>query len=122
MACVRPPMHTHMHACIANTRDGEALSRYRVTDGQPLDKKKTTQCPWANKTSEHTRTPPPPPHRVIYEYGEERKSRSIARKIVAARLNKPIETTLELCRIIGACVCKSVNLGHLGHGSICLPL
>ena len=43
-------------------------------------------------------------HRVIYEYGEERKSRSIARKIVAARLNKPIETTLELCRIIGACI------------------
>jgi 16S rRNA (cytosine1402-N4)-methyltransferase len=39
--------------------------------------------------------------RVIYEYGEERKSRAIARKIVAARQVKPIETTLELCRVIG---------------------
>jgi len=39
--------------------------------------------------------------RVIYEYGEERKSRSMARKIVAARELKPIDTTLELCRIIG---------------------
>ncbi|EKX50828.1 hypothetical protein GUITHDRAFT_85227 [Guillardia theta CCMP2712] len=34
---------------------------------------------------------------VIYQYGEERKSRSIAKKIVTARTEKPISTTLVLC-------------------------
>lgn len=38
--------------------------------------------------------------RVIYEYGDERKSRSIAREIEAARAIQPIETTTELVRII----------------------
>ncbi len=37
---------------------------------------------------------------LIYHYGEERKSRQIARKIAEYRRNKPIETTTELADII----------------------
>ena len=37
---------------------------------------------------------------LIYTYGEERKSRQIAAKIVAYRQNKPIQTTTELADII----------------------
>ncbi|MEZ5852159.1 MAG: 16S rRNA (cytosine(1402)-N(4))-methyltransferase RsmH [Hyphomicrobiaceae bacterium] len=37
---------------------------------------------------------------IIYLLGEERKSRRIASAIVAARRNKPIETTAELARIV----------------------
>lgn len=37
---------------------------------------------------------------LIYEFGEERKSRQIAAHIVAARRQKPIETTTELANII----------------------
>lgn len=37
---------------------------------------------------------------LIYEYGEERFSKSIAKNICRARLNKPIETTKELVEII----------------------
>ena len=37
---------------------------------------------------------------LIYQYGEERKSRQIARKIVEYRRHKPIETTTELAGII----------------------
>lgn len=37
---------------------------------------------------------------LIYEFGEERKSRQIAARIVAARHQKPIETTTELANII----------------------
>ncbi len=42
--------------------------------------------------------------RVIRDYGEERHARRIARAIVAARQNTPIETTAELARIISAAV------------------
>lgn len=37
---------------------------------------------------------------ILYNYGEEKKSRSIARKIVEARQVKPIATTIELANII----------------------
>ena len=37
---------------------------------------------------------------IFYKYGEEKYSKSIARKIVEYRKNKPIETTLELVEII----------------------
>lgn len=37
---------------------------------------------------------------LIYEFGEERKSRQIAARIVEARRKKPIETTTELAEII----------------------
>jgi 16S rRNA (cytosine1402-N4)-methyltransferase len=38
--------------------------------------------------------------RILWEYGEERASRAIARAIVRARAIKPIETTLELADVI----------------------
>ena len=37
---------------------------------------------------------------ILYNYGEEKKSRQIAKKIVEARKVKPVETTLELANII----------------------
>jgi len=37
---------------------------------------------------------------IIYRYGEEKKSRQIARKIVLERKRKPIKTSLELAQII----------------------
>lgn len=39
--------------------------------------------------------------RVLFEFGEETKSRSIAKKVVAARELKPIKTTLELSNLLG---------------------
>lgn len=42
--------------------------------------------------------------KIIYEYGEERFSRQIARKIVQAREEKTIETTKELVQIIESAV------------------
>ena len=39
---------------------------------------------------------------VIYEYGEERLSRKIARKIVAEREQRPILTTMDLARLVRA--------------------
>lgn len=45
--------------------------------------------------------------RIIYEYGEERRSRAIARAIVAAR---PISTTAELARIVRRVVKKSGDI------------
>jgi 16S rRNA (cytosine1402-N4)-methyltransferase len=38
--------------------------------------------------------------RVIYEYGDEPASRKIARSIVLARVEKPINTTFELANIV----------------------
>ena len=49
---------------------------------------------------------------IIYEYGEERFSRAIARKIVEARNQKEIETTDELVKIIEAVVPRKGNEGH----------
>ncbi|MCC6579571.1 MAG: 16S rRNA (cytosine(1402)-N(4))-methyltransferase RsmH [Phycisphaeraceae bacterium] len=40
---------------------------------------------------------------VLYEFGEERLSRRIARKIVEIRAQMPIETTLGLARIVQTC-------------------
>lgn len=42
--------------------------------------------------------------RIIFEYGEEKFSRSIASKIVKYREQKPIETTMELAKIIKSAV------------------
>ncbi|MCB1650818.1 MAG: 16S rRNA (cytosine(1402)-N(4))-methyltransferase RsmH [Alphaproteobacteria bacterium] len=44
---------------------------------------------------------------VIYNYGEERKSRRIAKKIVELRRQSPIETTGQLADIVRSCVPKS---------------
>lgn len=47
--------------------------------------------------------------RIIFEYGEEKFSRNIARKIIAAREEKPIETTLELAEVIKSAVPQKVR-------------
>ena len=44
---------------------------------------------------------------LIYKYGEERKSRHIARKIVELRTESPICTTAQLADIVRSCVPKS---------------
>jgi 16S rRNA (cytosine1402-N4)-methyltransferase len=43
---------------------------------------------------------------LIYQYGEERFSRRIARKIVEARQRQPIETTTQLAELVRRCVPK----------------
>lgn len=42
--------------------------------------------------------------KVIYEYGEERHSRRVARKIVEARRTTPIRTTAQLADLVRSCV------------------
>jgi 16S rRNA (cytosine1402-N4)-methyltransferase len=44
---------------------------------------------------------------VIYEFGEERYSRRIARRIVEARREKPIHTAAELAQLVRRCVPRS---------------
>lgn len=50
--------------------------------------------------------------RIIYEYGEERLSRRIARAIVRAREREPIETTGELARIVAGAVPRRRGGAH----------
>ena len=45
--------------------------------------------------------------RIIWEYGEERYSRKIARGIISARKSSPIDSTLQLAEIINKCLPKS---------------
>jgi 16S rRNA (cytosine1402-N4)-methyltransferase len=44
---------------------------------------------------------------VFYEYGEERKSRWVAKRIVERRKEKPFETTAELAELVRRCVPRS---------------
>ena len=46
---------------------------------------------------------------IIYKYGEEPKSRRIAKNIIEYRKNKPIETTLELSDIVIKSIGKSMK-------------
>lgn len=41
---------------------------------------------------------------VLWEYGEERRSRQIARRIVASRRTQPLTTTTELANLVRSCV------------------
>ena len=50
--------------------------------------------------------------RIIYEYGEEKFSRAIARKIVEYRKEKTIETTEELVKIIESVIPYRKGEGH----------
>ena len=47
---------------------------------------------------------------VFYEYGEERKSRWVAKRIVQRRKAKPFETTAELADLVRSCVPRSGNI------------
>lgn len=50
--------------------------------------------------------------KIIFEYGEEKMSYKIARRIVSQRSVKPIESTLELAKLIEECVPRNPkNLG-----------
>ncbi len=49
---------------------------------------------------------------VLWRYGEERYSRRIARRIVAARRDKPLETTAELAELVRAAVPKKEMKRH----------
>lgn len=50
---------------------------------------------------------------IIFSYGEEKFARSIAKNIIRARSDKPIETTFELCDIISASMpAKAKRDGH----------
>jgi 16S rRNA (cytosine1402-N4)-methyltransferase len=55
---------------------------------------------------------------LIYQYGEERFSRRIARAIVAARRQTPLETTEQVAEIVRRCVPRSPRGGrkHGGRG------
>ncbi len=48
---------------------------------------------------------------VLYRYGEERKSRRIARVIVNARKEEPIETTGQLAELVASCLPRNEK-GH----------
>lgn len=50
--------------------------------------------------------------KVLWEYGEERYSRRIARKIVERRAAAPIEDTATLAALISACVPRPKNRRH----------
>ncbi|WP_210316174.1 16S rRNA (cytosine(1402)-N(4))-methyltransferase RsmH [Devosia oryzisoli] len=49
---------------------------------------------------------------LLYAYGEERKSRRIAQFIVAARADAPIETTVQLARIIEKAIGRKPGDAH----------
>lgn len=49
---------------------------------------------------------------LLYAFGEERKSRRIAHRIVAARAERPITTTLELARLIEQAIGRKPGDAH----------
>jgi 16S rRNA (cytosine1402-N4)-methyltransferase len=51
---------------------------------------------------------------LIYQYGEERYSRRIARKIVGTRRRTPLETTEQLAALVRSCVPRPRGRGHRG--------
>ncbi len=50
--------------------------------------------------------------RIVFEYGEERQSRRIARAIVRARARRPIETTDELAGVVAGAVGRRPGGAH----------
>ncbi|QEG21330.1 16S rRNA (cytosine(1402)-N(4))-methyltransferase RsmH [Mariniblastus fucicola] len=76
--------------------DGELDLRFDRLDGEPA---------WrlVNRLSEKHLAD------LIYNYGEERLSRRIARKICAVREADPIKTSQQLARVVRSCVPRSKN-------------
>lgn len=50
---------------------------------------------------------------ILFEYGEEKLSRKIAREIVHQRKSAPIETTLQLAELIKACYPPAMRFGKI---------
>ena len=48
---------------------------------------------------------------VFYEYGEERKSRRVAKRIVERRADRPFETTADLADVVRRCVPRGAGRG-----------
>jgi 16S rRNA (cytosine1402-N4)-methyltransferase len=46
---------------------------------------------------------------IFYHYGEEKKSRSIARRIIESRTTRPLSTTSELALVIQSCIAGPAN-------------
>ena len=80
---------------------GEATLDMRMDKTQKLDAKTVV-----NKYSEAELSD------IIYEYGEERFAKKIARKICEVRKEKEIETTLDLVKIIESIVPRNSKEGH----------
>jgi len=76
--------------------DGELDLRFNPLDGQPA---------WrmVNRLGEKHLAD------VIYQYGEERLSRRIARKICIVRQDTPIKTANQLAKLVRSCVPRSKN-------------
>jgi 16S rRNA (cytosine1402-N4)-methyltransferase len=74
--------------------DGDLDLRFDVTEGEPayrlLERMRETELA-----------------DLIYQYGEERYSRRIARRIVETRREKPIRTAAELAQLVRRCVPRS---------------
>lgn len=52
---------------------------------------------------------------IVYRYGEERRSRAVARAIVSARARKPIHRTAELAEIVARAVGRVQRQHHAVH-------
>ena len=76
--------------------DGELDLRFNPLDGEPAYR-------LVNRLGEKHLAD------VIYQYGEERLSRRIARKICVVRQDTPIKTSSELAKIVRSCVPRSKN-------------
>lgn len=72
-------------------RDGELDMRMNPDEG-------LSAADWLNKAAEEDIA------NVIYQYGDERFSRRIARTLVEKRAETPISTTLQLAEIIASCI------------------
>lgn len=90
---------------------------FTVWEEQPLDmrmdrRQKLTARDVVNELSEKKLA------EIIFKYGEERFARKIAREIVRRRKEEPIETTLELAKIVEEVVPKKLWAGRKKHPAI----
>ncbi|MEO2069287.1 MAG: 16S rRNA (cytosine(1402)-N(4))-methyltransferase RsmH [Desulfurobacteriaceae bacterium] len=90
---------------------------FTVWEEQPLDmrmdkRQKLTAKDVVNELSEKELAD------IIFRYGEEKFARKIAREIVRRRKKKPIETTLELAKIVEEVIPKKLWVGRKKHPAI----
>jgi len=90
---------------------------FTVWEEQPLDmrmdrRQKLTAKDVVNELSEKELAD------IIFKYGEEKFARKIAREMVRRRKIKPIETTLELAKIVEEVIPKKLWAGRKKHPAI----